>query len=259
MAAQSPSHLAFRINALLSGEKFFEHWRDKFRDPQVLGTTLKCRCPFHLGEGFRSFLIDLRQKTFRCTFKQCKAARGGTLVDLHALLTDKPLLEAIVDIRSIFALEMTADLRADLALALADRARRLVDEKKLDAAEKSAVLALKENPTSLAIRLLVAEICEKRGRYGDARPYYQSALDEAVASKDWERAAAMLDRLRALGADDPSLVEQEALVAEARGERRRAVAAYLELAGRAETPLEQRLGWLEKALTFEPEIGRAHV
>ncbi|KPL11510.1 hypothetical protein AMJ85_03595, partial [candidate division BRC1 bacterium SM23_51] len=252
MATHSRSHLVLRINALLDGEQFFNHWREKFRDPQVFGTHIKSHCPFHLGEGFRSFLLDLRKKTFRCTFTQCKAAGSGTFADLHALLTDKPSLEALLDLCATFRLELPSEARVLLAETLAERARALLRDKKLEAAENVAVLALKEHPTSTAVRVLLAEICELRGRPGDSCPYYESALQEAIADKDWSRATAILDKLCSLNPNQTAYVEQSATIAEARGDHAQAVACYLDLGGHADIAPAQQCGWLEKARTLEP-------
>jgi len=252
MATFSPEYLARRVNALLDGERFFEHWRERFRDPRTFGTTIKAQCPFHLGESFHSFILDIKRKTFRCTFTQCKAASGGTFVDLHALLTDKQTLDAILDLCSTFKIRLPADVQTGLTEALAARARRLLAENELEAAEDLAVLALKENPTSGALNLLLAEICERKGNLSDARPFYEACLEEMIAQKNWERADEVLEKLCAAAPDEIAYQARAAEVAEARGDCEKAAERRLRLAGREDAPLEQRIEWLEKAREYAP-------
>lgn len=252
MAAHSPGVLAQKINPLLDGQGFFDHWAEKFRDPQKLGPRVKCYCPFHFGEGFRSFLFDLKRNTFRCTFTQCKASFSGTLPELHALLVDKPLVDGILDLVTTFKIKLPEDLHLELTDALAERARQLMVDGKLDAAENAAVLALKDNPTRMVFRLLLAEICERRKRPGDAVPYYVSAIQESLESKDWDRSEAILDRLCSLKVDPATSMSLAVEVAESRGNPARAVKYLLSFAALDETTPEQKQEWLEKARTLDP-------
>lgn len=252
MATHLLSQIARKIVALVDGQVFFEHWQERFREPTKLGTTVKAHCPFHLGESFRSLLLDLRKNTFRCTVTQCKAAAGGSFIDLHGLLTGKPPLETLLDFCLQFNVDLPEEIHLELGSALADHARKLLQEKKPELAENYAALALKENPTNSAIRLLLAEICEQRERPADARPHYESILEEAIEEKDWSRASSILERLLAAAPDTPTYVQQAAMIAEARGNRSDAAGHYLDLAKRAETSPEQKRQWLEKALELDP-------
>ena len=252
MATHSPSYLALKINALLDGQPFYDHWHEKFRNAQTYGASIKSLCPFHLGESFRSFLLDLRKKTFCCTVTQCKAAAGGTFAELHGLLIDKPLLDALLDLCSTFKLALPDDVRLLFAATLADHARELLREGKPEAAEGVAIQGFKKDSTSAALQLLLAEICEARDRPADARPYYDTVLREAIAEENWDQAAAVFDRLRSMEADQGAYAEQAAAIAQARGDRAQAVAAYLDLASRPGTPPERQRLWLEQARSLDP-------
>jgi len=252
MATHSPTYLALKFNALLDGQTFFDHWSEKFRSPQVYGFSVKCLCPFHLGESFRSLLLDLRKKTFRCTFTACKASGGGTFADLHSFFLDKPLLEALLDLRSTFRLELPEDVQHPLAAALADQAREHLRARELETAENVAALAFKEDPTNTPLRLLLAEICEASNRSDDARPYYELALEQAVADRNWNQAGTILNRLRTLYPDQMAYVEQSLKAAQGRGDPAGTVTAYLELGRRSDVSLAQRQEWLEQARALDP-------
>jgi len=252
MAMYSPTYLALKVNALLDGQKFYDHWREKFRNPQSYGTAIKSLCPFHLGESFRTFLLDLQKKTFRCTITQCKAAPGGTFVDLHALLADKSFPEALLDFCSTFKIALPDDVGGLLAVTLAEQGRKLLGEGRLEAAESLAISGIKRDPTSAVLQILLAEICELRARPGDARPYYESVLREAIARKHWNQAAEVLDRLRALEPNQSTYTEQAAAIAEARGDRDKAIVCYLELGSQPNVSPNERRSWLEKARSIDP-------
>ena len=43
----------------------------------------KCFCPIHQEGVFRSLVIDITKRIFRCGFTQCPGHRGGSLLDLY--------------------------------------------------------------------------------------------------------------------------------------------------------------------------------
>jgi tetratricopeptide (TPR) repeat protein len=252
MVTHTPNYLQRKLNAHLDGKRFFDHWKEKFRNSQVQGVHAKCLCPFHSGGDYRSFLLDLSKKTYRCTFTQCKATAGGTFADLQALFTGKGPHETLLDLCSAFQIAVPDELATEIAEHLAERVRELIRENKLKAAENLAVLAFKENPTNTMLRLLLADICELSGRPAAARPYYELVLEEAVGEKDWNRATTILERLRSLYPNETSYVEQSLKIAEARGDRAQAVTCYLILAHRSDISLDLQRNWLEKARRLDP-------
>ncbi|HEQ60323.1 MAG TPA: tetratricopeptide repeat protein, partial [Firmicutes bacterium] len=55
----------------------------------------KCFCPIHQEKVFRSLVIDVVRRTFRCSFTQCKGHRGGSLLDFYRLATGKGESETV--------------------------------------------------------------------------------------------------------------------------------------------------------------------
>lgn len=55
----------------------------------------KCFCPIHQEKVFRSLVIDVVKRTFRCSFTQCKGYRGGSLLDFYRLATGKSESETV--------------------------------------------------------------------------------------------------------------------------------------------------------------------
>ncbi len=252
MTTHSPTGLARKINALLDGPAFLEHWKERFRNLQSFGVAVKSLCPFHPGESFRAFLLDLKAKTYRCTVTSCKASAGGTFADLHALLTEKPLLEGLLDLCTVFRLQLPADLQHEVAETLADEARSLMRQGQMDAAENFAGLAFQQEPTNPVFRRLLAEICDSRQRPDQARPHYEQALEQAMADKDWARADALLGRLRTTYPDEPLFLERSVEVARAQNNLPLAASCCFELGRHPQLTPEQQHQWLEQARALDP-------
>ncbi|MCX8036926.1 MAG: tetratricopeptide repeat protein [Candidatus Sumerlaeia bacterium] len=253
MTTLSPTGLARKINALLDGLAFLDHWKERFRNSQSFGATLKSLCPFHPGESFRSFLLDLKTKTYRCTVNSCPASAGGTFADLHALLTGKTPLESLLDLCAVFHLRLPDDLRYEMTETLADEARSLMARGQMDAAENLAGLAFQQEPTNPNFLHLLAEICDARQRPDQARSHYEHALEQAIAEQDWARAATLLDRLRTTYPDEPLFLERSVEVARAQNDLPLAVSCCLELAKHPDLTPEQQCRWLEQVRALEPD------
>ena len=52
---------------------------------QEIGDTVKCFCPIHKEQVFRTLIINPKDKTYRCSYSLCPGNKGGDLISLYAL------------------------------------------------------------------------------------------------------------------------------------------------------------------------------
>jgi len=52
---------------------------------QEIGDTIKCFCPIHKEQVFRTLIINPKDKTFRCSYSLCPGNKGGDLLNLYSL------------------------------------------------------------------------------------------------------------------------------------------------------------------------------
>ena len=89
MGKLSQNVIIDQINEKIDPQQLIEKINYAPEKVQIIGTTLKCFCPIHKEKAFRSLIIDLKKKTFRCSMKGCKGFEGGSLVEFYALHTDQ--------------------------------------------------------------------------------------------------------------------------------------------------------------------------
>ncbi|MCX7766269.1 MAG: hypothetical protein N2246_06155, partial [Candidatus Sumerlaeia bacterium] len=61
---------------------------------QTVMETVKAFCPLHKETRFRSLIIDIVKKSYRCTLRTCPGYEGGKLIDLFARLQNLSQLRA---------------------------------------------------------------------------------------------------------------------------------------------------------------------
>jgi len=52
---------------------------------QEIGDTIKCFCPIHKEQVFRTLIVRLKEKTYRCSYSLCPGNKGGDIISLYAM------------------------------------------------------------------------------------------------------------------------------------------------------------------------------
>lgn len=74
------------LNQALSIKQFLEDLNQVFEIlPLASGSSLRCFCPIHKSNAFRTLLIDIEQRSFKCSYMQCPGNKEGKLIDLFTL------------------------------------------------------------------------------------------------------------------------------------------------------------------------------
>jgi GGDEF domain-containing protein len=74
------------LNQALSIKQLLEDLNQVFEIlPLASGSSLRCFCPIHKSNAFRTLLIDIDHRSFKCSYTQCPGNIEGTLIDLFSL------------------------------------------------------------------------------------------------------------------------------------------------------------------------------
>ena len=74
------------LNQALSIKQLLEDLNQAFEIlPLASGSSLRCFCPIHKSNTFRTLLIDIDHRSFKCSYTQCPGNKEGKLIDLFAL------------------------------------------------------------------------------------------------------------------------------------------------------------------------------
>lgn len=74
------------LNQAISIKQFLEDLNQAFEIlPLASGSALRCFCPVHKSNAFRTLLIDIEQRSFKCSYTQCPGNKEGKLIDLFCL------------------------------------------------------------------------------------------------------------------------------------------------------------------------------
>lgn len=198
---------------------------------QVAGNQVKCFCPLHKEQAFRSLILDVKKQTYRCTMKRCVGFQGGNFVDLWALHTDAEPLEAALDLAEKLELDIdVARLRA-LGGDMVEKARTALAEEQLTEARQSADQAVAFLPNDIEAARVSAEIYEASGDTESAQEEYLRVADLGIVAGEYKVAREILAPLLKADSDSPDVTQR--LVSLARAEENPAALskALLHLAG----------------------------
>lgn len=225
---------------------------------QVAGNQVKCFCPLHKEQAFRSLILDVKKRMYRCTMKRCVGFEGGNFVDLWALQNDSEPLEAALDLAEKLDLDIdVARLRA-LGGDMVEKARTALAEEQLNEARQAADQAVAFLPNDVEAARVSAEIYEASGETESAQEEFLRVADLCIAAGEYKTAREILAPLLKADSDSPDVTQR--LVALARAEENPTALgkALLHLAGiysrSGEKLLElQTLQELEETSGQDPE------
>ncbi len=79
------------LNQALSIKQLLEDLNQAFEIlPLASGSSLRCFCPIHKSNAFRTLLIDIEHRSFKCSYTQCPGNEEGKLIDLFSLTFNCP-------------------------------------------------------------------------------------------------------------------------------------------------------------------------
>ena len=197
---------------------------------QIKGGKLRCFCPLHKEVALRSLLIELSDKTYKCTMNRCDGFNGGPVVELWALYRGMELIEAAIDIAERQKLPVDLDQMRNLGSRYRQQAEEALAAGDLDKARADIAQALKIDSRNPQTRLLSADIRENAGDKKAARQERLTLFDEVFAAQDFKLARTLIDNIMALTPAEPALLERNIELARREGNAGRLHAALLELA-----------------------------
>lgn len=169
---------------------------------QITGNQVKCFCPLHNEQAFRSLILDTKKQTYRCTMKRCVGFEGGNFVDLWSLHTDAEPLEAALDLAEKLKLDIDVNRLRALGGDMVEKARKALKNKDLAEARQAADQAVAFLPNDRGAILVSAEIYRAAGEEERAQEQFLRAADLCIEASDFKTAREILGPLAKAGPDD---------------------------------------------------------
>jgi len=257
MGKLSQSSIIDQINDLIDPRLLIEKINYAPDKVQIIGNNLKCFCPLHKEKAFRSLIIDLRKKNFRCSVKGCSGFEGGSLVDFYALHTDQPTLKAAFSLAKLLELPIDQEMIESLSQSFLEEARQAFLEREIEKAQNFASQSLDVAPENLDARFLLAQILEELGNHVGAIKEYQLAAD-GYASLDppqSEKAIEIYEQyVLSKEPRNEEFLSKSALIYIQLGNNENAIQNYLLIIGENEERgnLEKNLDYFNKILELDP-------
>lgn len=255
MGKISQSSIIDQINEIIDPQQLLEKINYAPDKIQIIGTTLKCFCPLHKEKAFRSLIVDLKKKTFRCSVKGCKGFEGGTLVDFYAIHTAQPELKAAFSVAKLLNLQIDTELIEKLSQSFLDEAQQAFLERGIEKAQSFAAQALDVDPNNLEARFLLAQVFDEMGNHVGSIKEFQSTADGYAAIDDYPRAVEIYE-LYILKKEpkNEEILRKLASFYEKTTNPRRAIEIYLTIAGEneARNQTENNAAFYQKILELDP-------
>jgi len=188
MGKLSQNVIIDQINEKIDPQQLIEKINYAPEKVQIIGTTLKCFCPIHKEKAFRSLIIDLKKKTFRCSMKGCKGFEGGSLVEFYALHTDQSELKAAFSLAKLLDLPIDADSIRNMSDNFLEEARQAFQERQIEKAQNLASQSIDVWSDNHEARFFLAQAMEELGNNVGAVKEFQCAADGFAASENYARA-----------------------------------------------------------------------
>lgn len=188
MSKLSQSDIIEQINEKIDPKELLEKINYATEKIQIIGSNLKCFCPIHEEKAFRSLIIDLKKKTFRCSLKNCRGFEGGNLVHFYALYKESPEIRAALDLARLLDLEIDPEVINSMAETFLEEARSAFLERDMEKARNGAAQALNVNPENIDARFLLAQTLEELGDNVTAVKEYRTVAESYASAGDLSRA-----------------------------------------------------------------------
>lgn len=197
---------------------------------QVAGPTIKCFCPLHHEQAFRSLLIDTKNRTYRCSMKHCRGFDGGTYVQLWASHLALEPLEAALDLAEKLKLDIdVAALRA-LGGSMIERARTAMAKRDFAGARQAAEQATAFMPRDAEAGKVLAEVYRASGEAERSAEQFFRVIDLYIEARDFASARSLLVPLEAELGHSLELALRKVSLARAESDSRRLVESLISLA-----------------------------
>lgn len=262
MGKLSQSAIIDQINEKIDPQQLIEKINYAPDKIQIVGTTLKCFCPIHKEKAFRSLIIDIKKKTFRCSLKSCKGFEGGTLVEFYALHTDQSELKAAFSLAKLLDLPIDTDSIRNMSQNFLEDARQAFQEREIEKAQNLASQAIDVWPDNHEARFFLAQAMEELGNNIGAVKEFQAAADGFAASENYNRSIEIYEQyLLQKEPRNEDFLRKTASLLEQTGEPNRAIQLYQIIVAENESRdrPDKNIEYLNLILNLNPSINEARL
>jgi chromosomal replication initiator protein DnaA len=120
--------------------------------------AIKCFCPIHKEVVFRTLVITKGDKRFRCSYSLCKGHKGGDLILLYALATDRDYDECVDFLVEHFGLDVDLPTSKEFVEKTVEIAENYLELGALDEAEHGFKKVISIDPNDLAAHKGLLEV-----------------------------------------------------------------------------------------------------
>lgn len=193
MAPSSQHEVIEEINQRVDPRDLLNKINFEAEQIAVVGAMLKAFCPIHAETKFKTLLVDLNKKTFKCSYRPCPGSKGGSLVEFFGLYQGIATpLQAAFGLAKFLNLELEASFLRRLCVEFVEEGRKTLDQGKLEEATEYVVHALDIDPENVDAHLLASHLANVRGAIGDAIEHAQRAAAVAESRGDTPKAIEIL-------------------------------------------------------------------
>ncbi len=197
-----PEDLIEQIRVAIGPERLLELVDYRTEMIQHLGQTIKAYCPIHREPIFRTLLVDVESRTYRCSNKQCEGHDGGDMIDLFARSRGLGYEEALPELAQAFGVEVDLSVAEDYVTRAQEIADNYFEMEAWDDAEDQYQRILRFQPASIpALRGLLA-VLRAKGSAADTSSIQLRLARELAGADENSEAAELLREYVGRNPDD---------------------------------------------------------
>lgn len=222
---------------------------------QQTGDTIKAFCPVHKDSRFRSLLVDPERHAYRCTVKTCRGYGGGSLLELHSLAMDIPVLRSACELAQKLDLPLGDGWLEALTGSYLDEARAAKSRGDLTEAESLLTELAELAPDLTEARVMLANLHRDMGNPQAAADELIRIIDDELDGGNHDRADALVKDALAEFPDNEDVQFASVRVAESAENEPLAIERMLAIIQLRETENRQmdNIGLLEQLVQKAPD------
>jgi|GEM_PF-737222 len=256
MSKLSQRDIIEQINEKIDPRRLIEKINYLPEKIQIIGTALKCFCPIHKEKAFRSLIIDMKKKTFRCSLKGCRGFGGGTLVELYAIHTGQQEFRAAFNLVKLLDLPIDLETVRSVSGNFLQQAQQAFLERDIEKAQNFATQAIDAFPENYEARYILGQILDNMGDSVSALRELEEAAKGYEDAKEYNPAIEIYEKfLLRKEPRNEKFLDRVAVMYSLLGDNEHAIQYYIIMAGENDTrgEPEKNVELFKQILALDPK------
>lgn len=209
-----PDTLVNKVSLQLDPEAVLRKIAYRTEMIQNTGDQIKAFCPIHNETVFRTLIIDVADRQFKCSNHRCEGHKGGDLIELYALAQGIHYDQAIPELAALFEIPIDMAVIEEYLAQTLEVAKNYCELQVWDEAEANYRRILNFKPDCREALEALITIYRSQEQWSELHATRDQLIESFSDEQAWDKVLDLLKQALAESPDDEELLAKmiEALV-----------------------------------------------